>query len=483
MKIFIKKNKVLFLAAAIIVAGGICLAFVLTSQAHIAMTAEKIETAQAEAAESDAGAEPAAKPTPEGESIPQPTAVSDADMLGYLIAYKEIRREFIIPSIDNTAINEAGTWEITEPQDFDMLKENALPKAAGFAKAFFGYDMPDDKVDYRYYTDTSGHRSDIIRVSTTDEAIVCTMTADTLDLIDIDYYFVPESAQTEPDFNSKEISGSTRDIADSVAAVFDTVVSDIQFSGSSGGKGTWTNTYDLKMTSGKLARFAVMNGTLYAVGIYPSEASLREYAYFDADVQYALSFVTPASEQNFAESEPGAGDMTQEQALDIYEKFLTLANGGGVYDKPQMTFYIDKSGARENYWHMEGVKLNLDIASMSKRMISLTCGGLWNPEIDLTKTEDIGMGGREYENYVANIMSSIYGEDFLYANVNGVTENYCTEDAWMADGSIYEFEFVGGKLQEVKYFADEECFRYIHSGWKADHEYTNNKTGEKFIPN
>lgn len=481
MKIFMKKNKVLFWAAAIVLAGGVCLAVMLISQTHGAMTDDIIQTAQAEA--DNAGAAPSAEPTPNGAPMPQPTAVSEADMLGSLIAEKEIRRAYVIPSVDCSVVNEAGTWKITEPKDFDTLKKNALPKAADFAKAFFGYNITDDKVDYRYYTDTSGHRGDIIRISTKDEAVVCTLAAETLDLINIDYYFVPGSTQTEPDFYSNKISDSTRDIAGNVAAVFDTAVSDIQYDGSSGGKGTWANTYELKMQKGKLARFAMMNGTLYAVGIYPSEASLKECAYFDADVQYDSSLVKLASEQNFAAGKPGTGDMTQEQALRIYETFLKLSNGDGQYATPLMTFYVDNSGTRENFWRMKGNKLNMDIASKSKWIVSLTCSGLWNPQLDLTKTEEIGLGGHDYENYIANIMSNIYGEDFLYAGVNGITENNCTEDAWMADGTVYEFEFVGGKLQQVYYFADENCFRYTHSGWKADHEYVSSVTGETFIPN
>jgi hypothetical protein len=484
MKNIIKKNKILFLAIAIVLAGGICLSVMLMSQTHIAMAAEKIQTAEAEAAETAVVTEPVVTPTPEPTPVPLPPAVDNPTVLGYAVMDKEYRREFVIPSLDNTEVNEADTWKMVEPDDFEALKAKALPTAANLTKALFGYDMAEDAVDYRYYTDTSGHRDDFIRVFTTDEAVICTLAADTLELIEIDYYFLPDSEQMPEEFDYSEVSDSDRTIADSIAAVFDTNVSDVDITGGSGGNGIWTNTYSLKMKNGKLAQFAVMNGTLYAVGVYPSQASLQERVYFDADVQRDPSLVKLASEQNFVKGEPGAGDMTQDEAQSIYDKFLTLAGGDEQSAKPKMTFYIDNSGSRENYWQMTSKKLNMDIASKSKWIISLSCGDLYNPELDLTKIDYGGMGGQQYEDYVENIMGSIYGEGFLMAGVNAVyDDHYCTEDAWMADGSLYEFMFADGKLQQVMFFANEDCFRSCHSGWIADHEYINTATGEKFIPN
>jgi hypothetical protein len=255
-------------------------------------------------------------------------------------------------------------------------------------------------------------------------------------------------------------------------------------SGGGGGHGIWTKTYALTMENGKLAKMAVMNGELYAVAVYPSAAAMQESVYFDADVQMDQSMVQPASEQDFAKGEPGAGDMTQAEAQGIYQTFLTQANGAGDYDQPKMTFYIDNSGVRENYWHMEGKKLTMDISSKSKWIISLTCSDLWNPELDLTKIEYESMGGQEYEAYVSGIMSTIYGDGLKKASNNAVYDyHYCTEDAWMTDGSVYEFYFADGKLREVWYYADEDCFMAGLSGWKADNEYINSTTGEMFIPN
>jgi hypothetical protein len=175
--------------------------------------------------------------------------------------------------------------------------------------------------------------------------------------------------------------------------------------------------------------------------------------------------------------------MTKDEALSIYGKFLDSANGTGNYPEPAATFYIDNSGTRENYWHLEGAKLTVDIASKSKWLVSLNCDGLWNPEKDLTKIPYGSMGGSEYEEYVRNIMSNIYGHSLAEVTPNAVYDgNYCTEDAVMADGTWYEFYFEGGKLMEVWYFYNEECFMSGPRGWKADNTYINNSTGEEFIP-
>ncbi len=487
MRNFIKKNKILLIAAAIVLAGGICLAVVLVSQAHSAMAADKIQTAEAEAAQTVEIAESADKPTPEETAGPQPTPTKStlsAEALSIVVGRKEMRRDNVIPGIDNGGIKKADTWKNIEPNDFDALKKKALPKASEYAKAFFDYDIANDLVDYLYYTDASGHRGDFIRVFTTDEAIICTLAADTLDLIAIDYYFIPAGEQAQRDIDDyKNVPDSDREIADNIAAVFNTTVADIRYTGGGGGSGIWRNDYALEMKNGKLARFAVMNGTLYAVGVCPSKASLQEGVYFDADVQRDPSIVKLASEQDFNKGEPRQGDMTREQALDIYQRFLTLANGEGQYKEPKMTFYIDNSGVRENYWQLSSKQLSMDIASKSKWIISLSCGNLNNPELDLTKIEYGDMGGDEYTDYVANIMGNIYGDGFNYVSVNAVyDDHFCTIDAFMHDGSIYEFMFEDGKLQQVMFFASEECFRGSQTGWIADHQYINTVTGEAFIP-
>ena len=486
MKNIIKKNKVLFIAIAIVLAGGACLAAVLISQAHTAMAAEQIVTAEEEAIETPSPAAPVAEPTAEAMETPSPQATAanttlSAEALSHLVERKERRRNCVIPALYGSVSNEADTWEIVEPDDFEALSTQALPKASEFAKAFFGYDMANADVGFRYYSDTSGNRSDIIRVYTKDDAIVCTLAADTLDLIEIDYNYLPTSPVDDAAFEYSLIPDSDREIADSIATVFDTTVADMYHMGGGSGSGIIYITYALKMESGKLMRFATINGTVYAVGVYPSEAALQEGVYFDADVQMGQSLASP---QDFKKGEPGAGDMTQEDALKFYMDFMTLANTDGEYGKPKMTFYIDNSGKRENYWHIDGKKMTMDVASTSKRIISLTCDNLWNPNYDLTKIAYESMGGKEYETYVSNIMKDLYGSGFKNASNNAVYDfHYCTEDAWMTDGAVYEFMFEDGKLQQVFFYADEECFRAALSGWRADNEYINSASGETFIPN
>jgi hypothetical protein len=485
----INKNKVLLLVAGIVLFCGSCLAVILISHANVAMAAEQIQTAEAEASESAAVEQLAAEVTASPTDAPQATAVNttlSADALSHLVQLKEMRREYIIPSLGNVVVNEADTWKTIEPDNASALREQALTKTADFAQQLFGYALTDTNVKFAYCTDTSQNRADFVQITTADDAIICTLTADTMDLIEIDYDLIPAQGTTltNPDYDYKNTPDSDKQIAEKVATVLGDTVSEMKPSGGGGGNEIWTKEYALTMEGGKLAKMAVMNGGLYAVAVYPSAAAMQECVYFDADVQMDQSIVQPASEQNFAKGEPGAGDMTQAEAQEIYQTFLTQAGGAGDYDQPKMTFYIDNSGDRENYWNMEGQKLTMDISSKSKWIISLTCSDLWNSERDLTAIAYESMGGDEYAAYVAGIMTPLYGKDFKEASNNAVYDyHYCTEDAWMADGSVYEFYFADGKLREVWYFADEDCFRAALAGWKADNQYVNSTTGEMFIPN
>lgn len=489
MKNIIKKNRLLFLVVAIVLLSGAGLAAALVRQVHSVMAAEQLVTTEAEAAKVQAAeAANAGQADLSGEAaMPKFTEINttlSADAIRQLVSIKEMRRGYIIPSLGSVVVNQADTWQSIQPPNLAELREQAFLKTAELAKALFDYELTDKAVSFDYYTDTSKHRPDFVRITTSDDTVTCTLSAGTLDLIEIDYFFIPASEQTRDISDSQSISEGDRQQAGTIAALFDSTVAEIAPTGGMGGKELWAQTYALKLANGKLVQFAVMNGTVYAVGVYPSEASMQESVYFDADVQIDSSLVRPASERDFRKGEPGADDMGLEEAQGIYGQFFALAGGDGQYDKPKATFYLDHSGKRENYWHMEGKKLTMDLSSKSKWIVSLTCDDLWNPAYDLTGIPYDSMGGKEYAAYVGNIMGGIYGADLENVEVNAVYDyHYCTEYARMADGTVCEFFFKDGKLQEVFFYTDEECWRAGQRGWRADHEYVNAASGETFVPN
>lgn len=461
------KSKILFIVLAVVLVGAAVLVIALTSHITEATATRDIETALSESEKLAAL-----------ESTPAASPMS-AEGLSMLVQERGSRRDRLIPSLDGTWVAQAKTWESIEPDNFMEIKGKAVSKTNEIAKALFGCDITDSVIVFRYYTDTSKNRKDFVKVTTMDDAIVCVLSADTLDLIEIDYYFIPALV---PELGPDKVTDNDRRIADKVAALFGTSVSDVQISGGTSALYA-TNTLDLTMKNGKFVKFATVNEELYAVGVYPTKACMTESVYFEADIQRDPSVVHLAAPQNFIPGEPGKGDMTKDEALSIYSKFLNLANGTGNYLTPTASFYIDKSGARENYWHLEGEMLTLDIASKSKWLVSVKCGGLWNPEKDLTGIPYESMGHGEYEAYVRNIMNGIYGDSLARVEPNAVYDShYCTEDAVMADGAWYEFYFEDGKLKQVYYYFNAERFGWGSGGWKADSTYVNTVTGEEFFP-
>ena len=475
----IKTNKTLFIVLAGVLVIGACLAVVLSITANAAKAEQQIQTAAEEAVVDNSLTEEAQNEAAEPAETPDPIS---AEGLRRIVMNKEYRRSYLIPIMDNNVIREADTWSSIEPDNYYELRMAAFYEAKQYAEDFFGLELNDASGNFWYYTDTSELRSDFIKFATMDDSIVCTLKADTLELINIDYNYVPSQKVADEDsLDNTSVSDKASATANKIADVLGSQIMHIQYSGGGGYQQEYAvSTFNI-ITKDKYISFGLLNGECYSVSVYPTPACMNESVYFEADIQRDPSVVQLATPQDFEEGEPGSDDMTEDEALEMYMSFLTLANGDGDYDDPSMTFYIDNSGVRENYWHMQSEKLTMDVASNSKWIVNLTCDYLWNPDYDLTKIRYNGMGGAKYEEYIENIMGSIFGDDMLKVEPNAVYDShYCTEIVVMADNTGYEFMFEDGKLILVKYAFDLEYFCEA-SGWEADNVYVNSTTGEEFI--
>ncbi len=477
----VKTNKTLFIVLAGVLVIGACLAVVLSITANTAKAEQQIQTAEDEAVIDTSLSEDAQNAAAESAASSGPIS---AEGLRRIVMNKEYRRSYLIPVTDSVVPKEADTWNSIEPENYYDLKMDAFDKAKQYAKDFFGLELTETSDSFWYYTDSSELRSDFIKFATSDDSIVCTLAADTLDLINIDYNYVPSQKVTEEDsLENESITDKVSATANEIADVFGTTVKDVRGSGGGGYQQEFAvKTFDILTNDDGFIKFGMLNGECYSVSVYPAQACMNECVYFEADIQRDPTVVKNAVPQDFEEGEPGSDDMTQDEALGLYMSFLTLANGDGDYDDPSMTFYIDNSGVRENYWHMEGEKLTMDVASNSMWIVNLTCDQLWNPDYDLTKIKYNAMGGTKYEEYVNNIMVNIFGDDVLRVEANAVYDgHFCTEIAFMADDSAYEFMFEDGKLISVTYTFDFAYFGRVF-GWKADNVYVNSTTGEEIIP-
>ena len=74
-------------------------------------------------------------------------------------------------------------------------------------------------------------------------------------------------------------------------------------------------------------------------------------------------------------------------------------------------------------------------------------------------------------------------ENVKDVDVNAVYDgNYCTIDAYMMDGRMYEFFFAGGKMTQIEHYFQDYYAGFVMAGWEADSLYENTVTGEQFHP-
>lgn len=228
---------------------------------------------------------------------------------------------------------------------------------------------------------------------------------------------------------------------------------------------------------------------------------MQEGVCFQADIRHSPEVVHLVAEQNFVQgspNEPAEGDMTADKVALMYRMFLSAANGRAAERRDaegktlaeldyslkdwEITYFLDKSGYRENFYHIHKDGLvDMDIAAKSGYIVHAACDGLYNPDDDL-KLINIpydDMGGVEYLHYVKYVAEQTFGkENVKEVDVNAVYDgNFCTIDAYMMDGRWYEFCFEGGRLMEIQHYAAERCGIM---GWGADSLYVNTITGEEF---
>ena len=248
-------------------------------------------------------------------------------------------------------------------------------------------------------------------------------------------------------------------------------------------------------------RLAYTMNTLHGIQVHPDRYAMDESVCFQADIRHSPEVVHLVAPENFEQGnpkEPAQGDMTVAEVTALYRRFLSAANGrasevraaeGKTMEELdynlkewEITYFLDKSGYRENFYHIhkDGL-IDMDIAAKSGYIVRATCQELYNPDDDL-KLINIDydhMGGVEYIHYVKYVAEQTWGkENVKDVDVNAVYDgNYCTIDAYMMDGRWYEFFFAGGRLTEIQHFAAD---RIDICGWGADALYVNTVTGEEF---
>lgn len=492
MKLFWMKNKVLLATlAAMLALGGLFWGGLRLFEGG-RMQDIMIRTSFAEA---EATANPTKEPGAAGqvETSPAPT-VMPAELVSEDILNTEWKYKDIFPRITQTYSYQAKTWKEGDKVD-DALAEAARKKAKDIYYLLFnvgGEDHDFATATVTRYVDEAGYRENVLRLTGKGNSFACVLTEKDLNLLIADNARFPATASLHEKEDAKEVA----------QYLGTTLGKGMEDRGGSSRNGVRIEQfYAFELSDGRWITLCYTMNTLRGIQVHQDQYSMQEGVCFQADVRISPEIVHLVAEQNFVQGspkEPAEGDMTADEIALMHRMFLSAANGRAAERRDaegksteeldynlkdwEITYFLDKSGYRENFYHIHKDGLvDMDIAAKSGYIVHATCDGLYNPDDDLkliTIPYD-KMGGIEYIHYVKYVAEQTFGkENVKEVDVNAVYDgNYCTIDAYMMDGRWYEFCFEGGRLMEIQHYAME---RIDIMGWGADALYVNTVTGEEF---
>jgi hypothetical protein len=432
-------------------------------------------------------------PSPLPDQMPVPTAMP-AELVSEDILHLEWRYKDIFPRITKTYSYQAKTWKEGDKVD-DALADAARRKAKDVLYELFndGGDYHDfDNATVVRYVDESGYRENVLRITGANNDFACVLAEKDLSLLIADNAKFPATTAIHEKEDAKEVA----------QYLGVTLGKGMEDQGGSGRNGVRIEQFfGFELSDGRWITLCYTMNTLNGVQVHQDRYSMQEGVCFQADIRISPEIVHLVAEQNFVQGspkEPAEGDMTVDQIALMYRMFLSAANGRAAERREaegksteeldyslkdwEITYFLDKSGYRENFYHIHKDGLvDMDIAAKSGYIVHATCDGLYNPDDDLkliTIPYD-KMGGVEYIHYVKYVAEQTFGkENVKEVDVNAVYDgNFCTIDAYMMDGRWYEFCFEGGRLMEIQHYAME---RIDIMGWGADALYVNTVTGEEF---
>ncbi|HWP22212.1 MAG TPA: hypothetical protein VN417_05645 [Candidatus Cryosericum sp.] len=414
-------------------------------------------------------------------------------------------RTFVAPPVRDIYRDQLGDWRADEDPNAALAEAiNAAEAFLVIANQVFNTSYTAADMTATYYTDASGFRSDVYRLDSKDGVLSGAVDAKSFALICANCGVEPADKAHQSLLDAGDLLDTdfgdnlldTTDAAKRLAAIFGGDASAAVKQGASYGDNKlagWnmqvTVTFPLK--DGKFCRamiFGDQNLTVSSIGVYPDSTCADEDVYWRADLVWAEGVITLAAPQDFRKGEPGKDDMPVEQAFELYYKLVAAAGPLdspiiGQPKEPNATFYVDYSGARENYWHIEGEYARFDLTSKTGHMLNLEANSKLGSSMELETIDYEHMGGQEYIDATRALFTALFGEGSVKdVLMNAVYDyHYCTVDPIMADGTAYEIMFQDGLIVEATFFSTQEKSGFgTDPDWAADWIYKNNETGETF---
>lgn len=488
MKLFWLKNKVLIAAMCAMLVLGVAFWGGLRFFEGKAMEDAFFRTSFAET-EATSTPIPGEMPVPTAAPTELPAELVAEDILNTEWKYKDI-----FPRITNIYSFQAKTWKEGEKVD-DALADAARQKTKDIFFRLFnvgGENHDFATATVTRYVDESGYRENVLRLTGKGNSFACVLTEKDLNLLIADNARFSALATLNP-----------REDAGEVAEYLGTTLGkrEKDKGGSTNRNGKLIDQgFSLELSDGRWITLSYTMNTLHGIQVHADEYAMEEAVCFQADIRRNSKVVHLVAPENFEQGDIhniAEGDMSVDQVTAFYRKFLSAANGRASERRDaegksmeeldynlkdwDITYFLDKSGYRENFYRINNDFVHMDIAAKSGYIVRAECNELYNPD-DGLKLIDIGydhMGGPEYEAYMHHVIDMTFGPDsYDSIGVNAVYDgDFCTMDADMKDGCTYEFGFAGGRLMYVEH--------YLHGldgipGWFADNLYVNTITGEEF---
>ena len=444
----------------------------------------------------------ACTPTPE-MSVMQTSGVEAQDPLfleqaGNVARVHKERRKYPAPAVGNYLRYERGDWAYTDPPEaYEAERESALASFLSTANVLFDLRYGPKDARITFCRDNTRHRADLWRIETGDGVLAGAVEAGSLHFLSADCAVQPADALHE----SYAAAGDAPGLFNAdvrirrAAAALHARVSKYDSAGgaarsNAGANHGWsvTNDYLVTLTDGRVCWMTVYGDadlTLECIGVFPDAACAEEQVYWRADLEWGdtIALVSP---QDFEEGAPGDSDRPAQEALAFYDRFVQAANGlqPGEYAAPALTFYVDRSGVRDNYWHIDGEYLACDLTNRG-HMLNALCnaqnGGV-GAALSLTQIPYERMGEDAYIDATWTLFQALFGNDAvkLVKNNAVVDGHICTMHVLMNDGTAYEMGFYDGQIRDCQFFSMTEKRWGTRPNWDADWLYKNTETGETF---
>lgn len=437
------------------------------------------------------------------DSAGESDSFTKADAMKNLAFLLGLAREYPAPRMNGIGYTERGSWSVSANRSAEE-QTRAAEAFLQTANAIFETSYTAGDVTVTYYTDETGFRDDVWRIDSADGKLSGAVAADTLAFLSADCLNEPSDRQhesisqvTTSDAMTTRLGAlDVTDAAERIAKILGGTAGEKKDMGGSGrsGRTGWTMEQIVLFPLGD-GRYCTMNVfgdenlTPITVCVHPDIDCAQEGVFWRADLEMTEGVIALKDPQDFRKGEPGPDDMPVEQAYAFYYKMVEAA--GPAFESPDQkmkepnaTFYRDYSGARENYWHIEGEFATFDLTSKTGRMLDLTSNGEIGFDLGLMEIAYEQMGGQEYLDATRAFFAALYGaENITLVELNAVyDEHYCTVDPYLSDGTGYEIMYRDGLIQEATLLVpvDAANHRYVPN-WLADWTYENKETGETFV--